>query len=380
MNRKFALYLLAAAATATQHSNAADIRQVSAQACADCNSGGWCGDSCTTNGCYTGNCHNYCDGNCDGRGRRCNPRSSARDFGLNWTGDCGPIGRPARWCKCARCVKYLCDTKAAPDSGWAPPAHTPIHRTGGQYTSYYPNAFYGSPGGGYGPAAPMVYQPTDTAQLGYSYGNVPRWRPDPSKIPPVPMPSNFHARFCPRDSHCNVGVDYHHGQCIGDGMIIGAAETPLPQGYVRYTPGRRQPASAESRPTTVASKKPVMRTEPKLQSQPQQPQPRQREIRTVSNTPAQEAPPQKLTVLATKAVDVLNTPAPAPQSEPAVQQKPRTTPQAAARSTSSKSSASRKPTRQRQGGRSQRSATNRGGDSGGWFGLPSLSEMRFTVE
>lgn len=138
-----------------------------------------------------------CDA-CDSKAGKCSMRDRMDAFALDWTGKCGPIGRrAAKGRPLAQKLHWHCTTKAYPDSGWAPPATMPVTRTGGTYSAY--NNF-GM--GGYAPPAPMVYQPTDTTQLGYSYANVPQWRPNPGMIPAVPVPSNFHARFCP-------------GQCLG---------------------------------------------------------------------------------------------------------------------------------------------------------------------
>lgn len=138
---------------------------------------------------------NSCDA-CDSTAGKCSMRNRMDAFALDWAGKCGPIGRrAAKGRPLAQKLHWHCTTKASPDSGWAPPTTMPVTRTGGSYTAY--NNF-GM--GGYAPAAPMVYQPTDTTQMGYSYANVPRWRPNPNMIPAVPIPSNFHARFCPTQS------------------------------------------------------------------------------------------------------------------------------------------------------------------------------------
>ncbi|MEZ6133068.1 MAG: hypothetical protein R3C59_30730 [Planctomycetaceae bacterium] len=170
------------------------------------------------------NCQSYCNTCCDDRGF--DYRGTWNDTALNWCGPKGPTGRLcAAGCPCAQKACACCNTKGFPDSGWAPPAHVPVGRSGGSYTQYWPNQWYGNPGGNQFPSHPMVYQPTDTTQLGYSYANVPTWRPNNSMIPPVPQPSNFHHRYCPVDPRCDgcsgcVG-EISGGGCMDTGIIYG---------------------------------------------------------------------------------------------------------------------------------------------------------------
>ena len=73
----------------------------------------------------------------------------------------------------------------------------------------------------------MVYQATDTTQLGYSYAHVPTWRRNSGMIPPTPIPSNFHGRFCPHGSSCGP---VHGGGCrIGGGFVHEQAIAPACQ-------------------------------------------------------------------------------------------------------------------------------------------------------
>ena len=81
--------------------------------------------------------------------------------------------------------------KNSPDHGYSPPAKYPLHRRGVQYNAYFPNHWYGTPGASYG-SAPMVYQPTDTTQLGYYYQHVPFWQPSPGMMPQRPVPAQWH--------------------------------------------------------------------------------------------------------------------------------------------------------------------------------------------
>lgn len=84
-------------------------------------------------------------------------------------------------------------TIGLPDRGWNPPARYPVNRNGIWYRNSWPKAWYGNAGGGFISNAPMVYQPTDTTQLGYSYARVPTWQAT-QMIPPTPCPANYHSR------------------------------------------------------------------------------------------------------------------------------------------------------------------------------------------
>jgi len=52
----------------------------------------------------------------------------------------------------------LCASKGWPDKGWNPPAHYPVNRDGIWYRNWQPQAWYGSPGGGFTANSPMVYR------------------------------------------------------------------------------------------------------------------------------------------------------------------------------------------------------------------------------
>ncbi|MCP4172783.1 MAG: hypothetical protein GY758_18640 [Fuerstiella sp.] len=202
MQHKLRYLFLAGATLLSATGPAAEIQQVGGQCADNCN------NRCAAEGCRQGNFCNsgQCYGDC------CNQRSRHEDFCLDWCGRCGPVGRAAsQGCPTAQKIVWCCKTKASGDSGWAPPARLPVNRTGGWYQAYWPGQWYGNPGGGFVGGAPVVYHPTDTTQMGYSYNRVPTWRPNPGMIPRVPRPSNFHARMCPRRggqscySGCNFG-------------------------------------------------------------------------------------------------------------------------------------------------------------------------------
>lgn len=156
-------------------------------------------------------------------------------------------GYPAN---CQTCNTQTCNARAYPDAGWAPPARLPVNRDGIWYQNYTPNAHYGNPGGGFKADHPMVYQPTDTTQLGYSYAKVPTWRPRPEMIPRVPSPSAFHTRVCP-------GCNSNHGcqRCQGhhQGVIFSA---PNPNARIHPAPAvtRQIPANSQIRPAVATDK------------------------------------------------------------------------------------------------------------------------------
>lgn len=84
-----------------------------------------------------------------------------------------------------------------PGYGWSRPVRYPIYRLPVHYQKYWPNFWYGQPGV-YTPPAPMVYQPTDTTQLGFYYQRVPYWQPNPTMVPQFrPWPEQWHYREKP---------------------------------------------------------------------------------------------------------------------------------------------------------------------------------------
>lgn len=114
---------------------------------------------------------------------------------------------------CNNSSNSLCSTKGFPDKGWNPPARYPVNRDGIWYRNSWPKAWYGNAGGGFIGNAPMVYQPTDTTQLGYSYAKVPTWQAT-RMIPPTPCPANYHARvFVPRQQQGPLPNPCRGGAC-----------------------------------------------------------------------------------------------------------------------------------------------------------------------
>jgi hypothetical protein len=315
---------------------AAEIQQVGYQ----CTDG--CNDRCVSGSCQQGN---YCNsGQCFGN--RCDARSRHEDF-CHWCGRCGPISRAARMgVPGARQLCWCCKTKGSGDSGWAPPARLPVNRTGGWYQSYWPGQWYGNPGGGFVGGAPIIYQPTDTTQLGYSYNRVPTWRPNPGMIPRVPSPSNFHARMCPRQRGCLTGCNV----------------TPMIGTPVRQSNGGSCPTCNPGYVNTAST-----RPTPQL-AQAHMPQ-----AALISSAAAEAiVPAQSITVPESITSQII----------PAAEQTATPTTGNSVRpvsNTFTKKTASAGPSRPRKrvnrtSGQSQRGTKK---SVGGWFGLPSLSDIKF---
>ena len=107
------------------------------------------------------------------------------------TGDCPTDDCPNGHCRSHGCFQEsYC--KKSPDYGYSPPAKYPLHRRGVEYNTYFPNQWYGLPGGGLAGGYPMVYQATDTTQLGFYYQHVPFWQPNPNMLPQRPVPAQWH--------------------------------------------------------------------------------------------------------------------------------------------------------------------------------------------
>lgn len=152
--------------------------------------------------------------------------------------------------------------KNSPDHGYSVPAKWPLHRRGVQYNSLFPNQWYGTPGGGYGGESyPMVYQPTDTTQLGFYYQHVPSWQPNPNMLPARPVPAQWHitapkvyaSSFGQSAAGSHVfGAHHRHGygncpNCYYDmGPSDGVAPTPIPE--------NQPPAEIPPSPSTLEAR------------------------------------------------------------------------------------------------------------------------------
>ena len=82
--------------------------------------------------------------------------------------------------------------KHSPDYGYSPPSKYPLHRRGVEYDRYYPAQWYGAGADYTQSTAPMVYQPTDTTQMGFYYQHTPFWQPQPDRLPERPIPAQWH--------------------------------------------------------------------------------------------------------------------------------------------------------------------------------------------
>lgn len=113
----------------------------------------------------------------------------------------------------------------SPDHGWSPPGKEPMRTVYVPYRNLYPACWNGQPGGS-GMAAPSVYMPTDTTQLGYYYQHAPAWRPAPA--PGAPIPAQWHRPLCGPGGcgNCqNGGIIY--GEISPGQMFNGGEPTPV---------------------------------------------------------------------------------------------------------------------------------------------------------
>lgn len=147
--------------------------------------------------------------------------------------------------------------KNSPDHGYSPPAKYPLHRRGVEYTQYFPNQWYGTPGASY-QGAPMVYQPTDTTQLGYYYQHVPFWQPSPGMMPARPIPAQWHITAPPA-----YASGFHNGFGGYGGYVTGGGSCPTPV-TSPATDGQSAPAATptptEASPLPEASLPPTPRS------------------------------------------------------------------------------------------------------------------------
>ena len=120
-------------------------------------------------------------------------------------------------CRGGRChfCEYYC--KHSPGYGYAPPSKYPLQRRGVEYTHYYPAQWYGAGADYSHSTAPMVYQPTDTTQLGFYYQHVPFWQPQPNQLPERPIPAQWNIK-APAYSASNWNCGY---PCYGYGGYRG---------------------------------------------------------------------------------------------------------------------------------------------------------------
>ncbi|MEZ6045204.1 MAG: hypothetical protein R3C11_06400 [Planctomycetaceae bacterium] len=103
--------------------------------------------------------------------------------------NCNPYGGCDSGCeKDGWCNKYPAD------AGWGRPIRNYITNTPVQYLKRWPDATHGITPEAAMQRYPMVYMPSDTTQLGFTYQRVPSWQPKPWMLPPMPWPNQWHQR------------------------------------------------------------------------------------------------------------------------------------------------------------------------------------------
>lgn len=131
--------------------------------------------------------------------------SGVGGYGNCPTGDC-PY---CRGCFHGKFCDHYC--KHSPGYGYTPPGKYPLLRRGVQYDTMYPAQWYGAGGECIVSSAPMVYQPTDTTQLGFYYRHVPFWQPYPNPLPVRPVPAEWHVTPAPYSAWGNAwGYTWNH--------------------------------------------------------------------------------------------------------------------------------------------------------------------------
>lgn len=178
---------------------------------AGCDTG--CSDGCH-GGCCLG-CLGGCCGGCGGLLQRLHCHSN------------GNYATPIEaWLLDRNAVTY------PPDYGWSRPIKRPIlNRVPVQYYKMDPDFWYGDPRAFAGiQTFPMIYQPTDTTQLGYTYARVPTWQPNPNMLPAPPWPSTWHARECPNYTRAHLvgNVGGYAGGVPVEGYEGGTELAPAP--------------------------------------------------------------------------------------------------------------------------------------------------------
>ncbi|GIX04076.1 MAG: hypothetical protein KatS3mg113_1082 [Planctomycetaceae bacterium] len=143
---------------------------------------------------------------------------------------------------CAKFSEHYC-TNAA-DFGFSVPGKYPIHRRSVAFTHYFTPVGEGHRIS----AAPQVYHPTDTAQLGYYAQHVPFWLPQPNPLPARPIPAQWH-HYAPAvyasEYHAYNGYYYgwqSHAPAAG-------SPSPIPENPQPQAP---PPPAPESGPSTAS--------------------------------------------------------------------------------------------------------------------------------
>jgi len=116
------------------------------------------------------------------------------------------------------------------------PVTTPVVRYGNQYQHYWPASWMGAPATGAAPVYPMVYQPTDTTQLGFYYKHVPHWHARPELLPPWPQP------------HWPIGAHHFGGGYVASGPVVDAEPVAVEASPAAATPAAPPPPQAAPEP------------------------------------------------------------------------------------------------------------------------------------
>ncbi len=147
-------------------------------------------------------------------------------WGNRWGGDCAT-------CNAGGLFGRGCRHGLASGQAWVrPPATWGLSRTPNMYRYYWNAQLAGGPVAT-GVQYPMVYQPTDTSQLGFYYQSVPRWYYRPDMLPPAPAP------YWPLGMNRAYGFVYPAG-------VAGEVVAPAPGGLVPVP--AQQPAPAVAPP------------------------------------------------------------------------------------------------------------------------------------
>ncbi len=179
----------------------------------------------------------------------------------------------------------------SPDHGWAPPGHFPQQRVAATYRNWFPNSWTGQPSNA-DPnfRYPMVYQATDTTQLGYYYQRVPQWLPRAGMIPPTPHPDEFHTPDY--GTQYNGVVDVGPG-CPPQGDIYGDVSVQYgdsgsyeESGEIQYHGTQSQPVPTESQPMPIIEPAPTQPSAPMTPGQAVPPTPSNTTPPVPSETPA----------------------------------------------------------------------------------------------
>lgn len=186
---------------------------------------------------------NYANGTCPNG--NCQAGGNYTWSGNSWNGNGGWGGG----CWNGRCQHGLAHGNAFV----RPPAVWPVARTPNTYGYYWsPQLMGGQGGAAQAGNFPMIYHPTDTTQLGFSYQHVPRWGYRPEMLPPAPVPNwplGQHTAYgsgfgfggggsCPTGNCWNGGTTVVNPTPVPDtNMSSPVTPAPIPANPVNPAPG-----------------------------------------------------------------------------------------------------------------------------------------------